>query len=717
MMLSAYDARRELMADQIVGGARNQAVAHRAERDKVVPLDRSRPPEIASSPINRPLVRIHLLGSMRATTYLGDDILPRGRKARAILACLCLASGVRIPRARLAALLWDRVPGDQAKKSFRQSLRELMCAMGPLAGELISANRETVRLDISLCWIDAIALLAPQATAPNSLRSDLAVLCAGELLEELESASPSFDQWLLGERTRFTEQLRALMEAELTEMTQSGHDAAKQANVARRLIAFDPTHEGASRALMRALSDMGERAQAVREYERCREALRMRLDVEPSRETKALYQAIRTFSGREKNSTSSLAPPRQSVKSELRKSTSNRLRVGVLPFLAMRSPREEALAFSLSQEIAAALARFRWFDVIAPVALSHKPFEPLVTEDLLKRKQLDYVLDGAISGSGEQVHISVRLLDMTQDARPIWSDRIKISIGALHKLDELVTARVVGQIDPVILFIEGQPRRREQYGGTGLLLLAIPLMYSMERKKYEEAGALIERALGMDPDSAMAAAWAAYWQVFYVGQGWAQDTARAFGIAQQHALRAIKLDPDNAEALGIYGHVCAFFNKNFDDALHFFDRALRLNPNLAFIWALSSATYSYIGQPDVALQRLERYRDLAPFDPYYSWFENFYTIAYIFKGEYEKVVAIGQRAVRVTPDFVNGYKPLIAALGHLGRRREAGPYVEKLLSLEPNFTVERFGQVYPIKHESDREHYMTGLRLGGVPER
>jgi DNA-binding SARP family transcriptional activator len=663
-------------------------------------------------------VRIHLLGSMRATTYLGDDILPRGRKARAILACLCLASGVRIPRARLAALLWDRVPTDQAKKSFRQSLRELMCAMGSLAGELISANRETVRLNTSLCWIDAIALLAPQATAPNSLRSDLAVLCAGELLEELESASPSFDQWLLGERTRFTEQLRTLMEAELAEMTQLGHDAAKQANVARRLIAFDPTHEGASRALMRALSQMGERAQAVREYERCREALRMRLDVEPSRETKMLYQAIRTFSGREspkKNSASSTALPRQSAK--LRKSIANRLRVGVLPFLAMRSPREEALAFSLSQEIAAALARFRWFDVIAPVALSHKPFEPLVTEDLLKRKQLDYVLDGAISGSGEQFQVSVRLLDMTQDARPVWSDRIKLSIGALHKLDELVTARIVGQIDPIILFIEGQPRRREQYGGTGLLLLAIPLIYSMERKKYEEAGILIERALGLDPDNAMAAAWAAYWQVFYVGQGWTQDVERAFGIAQQHARKAIKLDPDNAEALGIYGHVCSFFNRDFDNALHYFDRALRLNPNLAFIWALSSATYSYIGQPDAALLRLERYRDLAPFDPYYSWFENFYTIAYIFKGDYEKVVEIGQRAVMVNPDFVNGYKPLIAALGHLGRHDEARPYVEKLLSLEPNFTVERFGQVYPIKQASDRQRYMMGLRLGGVPER
>src|SRR5262249_36986184 len=159
----------------------------------------------------RPVVRIHLLGSMRATTYLGDDILPRGRKARAILACLCLASGERVPRARLATLLWDRVTDEQARKSLRQSLRELTRAMGGLSGELISANRETIRLNSDLCWIDALALLAPQSSAQNSLRSELAQLCTGELLEELDGASSSFDQWLLAERTRFAERLRTLL--------------------------------------------------------------------------------------------------------------------------------------------------------------------------------------------------------------------------------------------------------------------------------------------------------------------------------------------------------------------------------------------------------------------------------------------------------------------------------------------------------------------------
>ena len=53
------------------------------------------------------IARIHLLGPMRATSYLGDDILPRGKKARAMLAYLCRAEGAKVPRIRLARLLWD----------------------------------------------------------------------------------------------------------------------------------------------------------------------------------------------------------------------------------------------------------------------------------------------------------------------------------------------------------------------------------------------------------------------------------------------------------------------------------------------------------------------------------------------------------------------------------------------------------------------------------
>jgi len=654
---------------------------------------------------------------MRATTYLGTDILPRGKKARAILGYLSITAGDRVPRARLAAMLWDRAPDAQARSSFRQALHELLLAMGPLAPELISADRETIKLNANLCWVDATAILAVETMSEGPSRSELSALCTGELLEELDGISESFDHWLLGERTRFAQQVSALLEAELNSLIRSKADLKLQISDIRRLIAFDPTHEGASRALMRALVKFGERAQALREYERCRNALQRALDVEPSPETRALANAIRTFSGRDGQtaSTSTIRTSRDEAAKTMAPAHRRRLRLGVLSFLAIRARDDQNLAFSLSQEIAAGLARFRWFDVIAPAMLARKPSARL-NEDLLRQKELDYVVDGAISGNGRRFEISVRLLDVTQFACPVWSDRFELSIDELHRLDERVTARIVGRIDPVILFIEGQPKRRRQYGGTGLLLRAMPLMHSMERDKYEEAGELIARALKEDPDNAMILAWAAHWQVYHVGQGWSQNPGKAFAAAQKYALNAIRLDPENAEALGIYAHVCSFLNKDFDSALHYFERALRVNPNLAFVWALSALTYCYIGEPDIALQRLERHHDLTPIEPYPALFDNPYTIAYLIKHDYEQAAVFGRRVTKTRPEFVNGYKPLIAALGHLGRLEEAKVYVDKLLSLEAGFSVERFGEVYPFKHTSDREHYMMGLRLAGVPE-
>src|SRR5262245_23984741 len=167
-------------------------------------------PALASS-----IVRLHLLGTMQATSYLGASVLPNGKKARALLSVLCLSPGGRISRSRLASLLWDRVAENQARTSLRQALHEITRAMGPLAHELLKIDRDSVCLNTNLCWIDALAVLDPKMQAGDLLRSDLAALCNGDLLEEQIGTSAAFDQWLLAERTRFGERLRHLFEAEL----------------------------------------------------------------------------------------------------------------------------------------------------------------------------------------------------------------------------------------------------------------------------------------------------------------------------------------------------------------------------------------------------------------------------------------------------------------------------------------------------------------------
>jgi len=660
------------------------------------------------------IIRIHLLGALRAISYLGEDLVPRGRKARAILGYLCLHAGQRVPRAKLAALLWDRVPDQQARASLRQSLRELLLAFGPLANEALETDAEMVRLNQRACWVDSAAILAGPHPA-NLLRTDLAALCEGELLEDLNGVSEAFDEWLLMERARFATEVTAVFDEELHQIAQADVPAERRAGLARRIIACEPTHEGASRILMTALADMGEKAQALREFERCRMAMRSRLEVEPAAETRALYERLRAAPTRPKIETGhgpeSPDQPRASI--AVSAPIASRLRIGVIPFQATTEENAQ-LAFSLSQEIASALARFRWFDVVA--ALTPQPQLAQCDEAFLRAKGWHYAVEGNLISGAEKISISIRLLDIGHDIRPVWSDRFELAPTMMDQLHDRVVAPVVARIDPAILFIEGQQSVSRWSSASRLVVQAIPLLASMRQYPFEKAGELLAEALRLEPGNAKVAAWYAFWHIYHIGQGWASDSAVSVGKAQELAFGAIKSDPESAEAHAVCGHICAFLEKDFDSALHYFSVATRLNPNVAVIWAISAATYCYIGQADKALRHLERYKNLAPSDPITHVWDNVFTMAYFIGADYEAAYRHGRRFVRENPDFTNGYKPLIAALGHLGRREEAAPHIQKLLQLEPNFTITRFIGSYPFARQDDRERYARGLELAGVPK-
>jgi DNA-binding SARP family transcriptional activator/Flp pilus assembly protein TadD len=659
-------------------------------------------------------VRIHLLGALRAISYLGEDLVPRGRKARAILGYLCLHAGQRVPRAKIASLLWDRVPDHQARASLRQSLRELLLAFGPLANEILETDAEMVRLNQRACWVDSAAILAGPHPA-NLLRTDLAALCEGELLEDLNGISEAFDEWLLMERARFATEITGVFDEELHQIAKADIPAERRAGLARRIIACDPTHEGASRILMTALADLGEKAQALREFERCRMAMRSRLEVEPSAESRALYDRLRLATARQRIEPGQASPnhteshPSTAASAQI----ASRLRIGVIPFQTTNDQNAQ-LAFSLSQEIASALARFRWFDVVA--ALTPQAQIGQWDEVFLRSKGWHYAVEGNLISGADKVSISIRLLDIGQDIRPVWSDRFELATDMMDQLHDRVVAPVVARIDPVILFIEGQQAAPRRSGATSLVLQALPLFFAMQRGPFEKAGELLSEALRIDPENAKAAAWKAFWYGFHTGQGWADDPRASLEKAQELAFRAIRNDPENAEAYAICGHMCAFFEKDFELAQHYFRTALRLNPNITFAWAMSAATCNYVGDSDSALQHLERYTALSSFDPNAYFGDTIYTTTHVLKGNYEAAYRYGKRAVRACPNFSNGYKHLLAALGHLGRRDEAAPYVQKLLALEPHFTIEHFIRTYPLARQEDRENYARGLELAGVPK-
>ena len=683
---------------------------------------------------------MRLIGQMEAWTLTSESVLPAGRKTRALLAVIALSSPRPALRGRLAELLWSRRPEEQARASLRQEIHRLLEALSPGGSEVLLVTRDHLSLRPGKVWVDVEEVMRATTDQPAALS-----LLDGDLLEGLDGIDPTFDAWLTTERERLRDRARSVAEALLHERMEP--ETAIPA--AQRLLQIDRAHEGAWRALMRAHAARGERGMAIQAYDRCRLVLADLLDAAPSAETQNLLAEIRGPSGsriqlRPQRLPTPAPPPRPAPiaqppvsappvddepydappGSDARPTgnwpTRGGAHVGVMPLQLVGTTEEDAhLAPGLTEEITTALARFRWMFVVASNSLARFAAENRDETAIRRTFGIDFLLDGSIQRVRSRIRITVRLLDLRAGNQVVWARRFDRQSNDLLSLQDEIASEVVAQIDPEILLIEARrsaghpPVDATAYD---LMLRSIPLMGRLEREAFRQAGEYLSRAIELEPEYAGAHAWYAYWQMFLVGQDWADDSAAAMAEAGRHAEQAVSLDPYDARALTIAGHVRAFLHRHLHEALALHERALSLNPNLAMAWALSAIAYAYLGDLEEAERRNNRYKKLSPLDPHAFFFDAFFILIHLMKRDYESAVAVARAVTEMNPSFSATYKPYLAALGHLGRSREAAVVRRRLLAIEHDFSVERFIATSPLERESDRDHFAQGLRLAGVPE-
>jgi len=232
---------------------------------------------------------LRLLGGF----LLQADARPRAlpaRKAQALLAYLAVRAGRAHARETLTGLLWGDVGERQARQSLRQTMVRLRRALAGSPRALV-AQGDTVTLNPGALDVDVAAFerLVKRGT-PEALESAVA-LYHGPLLDGVNVAAPTFEEWLQSERARLAElaanALRRLVDRHL----KAGRvEAATQA--ATRLLALDPLQEEVHRTLMRLQVRQGRRAAALRQYQTCVAVLQKELGVEPEAPTKRLYLEI-----------------------------------------------------------------------------------------------------------------------------------------------------------------------------------------------------------------------------------------------------------------------------------------------------------------------------------------------------------------------------------------------------------------------------------------
>ena len=690
----------------------------------------TRPPgSTAMAPSAEPvMVRLRLIGQMEAWTLTSESVLPTGRKTRALLAILALSLPRSVLRGRLAEMLWSRRPEEQARASLRQEIHRLLEALEPVGGQILAISRDHLSLRPGVVWVDVEEVLKASTAKPAALS-----LLDGDLLEDLDGVDPSFDAWLAGERERLRDRARGLAESLLIEKS----DPVDVIPAAQQLLGIDRTHEGAWRALMKAYTTRGERGMAIQAFERCRTVLADQLDAQPSEETQRLLAEIRAAgpviappkAPEPVPPTRSEPRPARNVEAreprETRAERAHNLprggaRIGVLPLQMMGTSEEEAhLSTGLADEITSALARFRWMFVVSSGSLARFAAGSRDETAIRRNFNIDFLLDGTVLRTGGRLRISLRLLDLRAGNQMVWDRRFDRESNDLLTLQDDIAAEVVAQIDPSILLIEAQrvtSRPPQDPTAYDLVLRAIPLITRLEKPLFMQAGDLLRQASMQEPDYAAGHAWLAFWQMFLVGQGWAEEPTEVMADAGRLAERAILLDPQDAKALTIAGHVRAFLHHQMREALTLHHRALTLNPNLAMAWALSAGTYTYLGEFTEAEKRMARYKKLSPLDPHAFFYDGISIYTALLQHDYERAAEVGRIVTEMNTAFSSSLKPYLAALGHLGRQQESARALTRLLSIQPEFTLAGFIRTSPFEREEDLACVVEGLRLAGVPE-
>jgi len=615
---------------------------------------------------------------MQAEDASAHNVLPRSRKAKAVLAVLALAAPSPVLRSKLASLLWSQRAREQARASLRQSVLELQRALGQGAGAFLRTSRSHLALRIEDgLWVDVWMVAGATAYQPAGLE-----LFQPNLLEDLHGLDPAFDAWLEEQRQRVTQQAASLGEALLN----VAQDTKGRISAAERLLAIDRINEPAWQALIRAYLDAGHSTAARLALERCSITLSA-VGLAPSRQTEALIRGTPPGMGTDRPG-----------------NLSNSVRLGVLqPRVLDRNGAENPLP-GMAEEITTAVSRFRW--ISCSVAACH------ATAD-------DYLLDTALQTAGRSVRIIVRLLDPKAGNEVIWASRFDRETDDTLDLQGQLAAEMAAQIDPELLLREGERRISNGSGSPSafdLTLRAIPAIYRLEPTRFRAAGDMLASAAAMDPSIAAAHAWWAYWHLFLVGQAWATDPIGATRQAGQLAEKAVTLDPGDARALALVGHVRSFLHKRAEEACALHEKALSLNPNLPIAWCFSGLAHCYLGRHQIAVEHIERAQRLSPHDPHSFFFDMALMMPYYLQGEFEKALHLGRRAIELNPGFTSTYKGYLATLGQLGQYPEAKRVMARLLELETGFNVQNALERSPMTTRSDLRLYAEGLRRAGLPE-
>lgn len=290
-----YDEGRRMPMEDVTQIANEAGGLQTAEYQVPVLGDAAVTPPLA--PVAADTLRVLALGPLQV--FVGghaiDTTVWGSARPRELLVYLLMHPDGRT-KEQVGLAFWPEASSAQLRNSFHVTLHRLRKALRnpdwiTLANDRYRVDPAVIaEFDVADFERDLVAArraLKRREDGATALLDRAIARFRGDFLD----GEPAGD-WHLEHRDRLQRLfVDSLMELGDRHASEDRH--AKAADAYRRVLARDDLNEDATRALMRCYAKVGERAQALRLYQRFAERLRKELDAEPDEETQELLEEIR----------------------------------------------------------------------------------------------------------------------------------------------------------------------------------------------------------------------------------------------------------------------------------------------------------------------------------------------------------------------------------------------------------------------------------------
>lgn len=397
-----------------------------------------------------------------------------------------------------------------------------------------------------------------------------------------------------------------------------------------------------------------------------------------------------------------------------RADASDRPSIAVLPFDNISGdPEQEYFADGISEDIITGLSKLRWFFVIARNSSFAYKGKAVDVKRAARELGVRYVLEGSVRKGGSRVRITAQLIDAAT-GNHIWADRYDGELADVFDLQDEITRKVVGAIEPKLLEAEAmrsQSRSSNNLGAWDLVMQANSVFWRMTKNDVDAAIVLLKQAAARYPDYAPAQsllAFALLFRAIPTGAFVSPDLEQALPLAA----RAAELDDNDPWAHLALGWAAVLMRRT-DTAVHEYQRALEINPNFAAAHGHLGLALALDDQYDKAVEHVEQAIRMSPHDPQLFLFNVSLAIAHYLAGRYPEAVAFGRKAVQQRAGFTGGHRIFAASLAQAGQLNEARRALEELRKLQPDISIAWIEANIPYKPDAMGK-LIAGLRKAGL---